>query len=326
MRRSLASKMSGAGRQTARRNWPAGSWCLPLCGLPVLVGALALSGDLLRAADRVLLSVQSRLVLIPTTVTDRNGAHMQNLTAADFSVFDNSEPQEILSFAREEAPVSLALVMDLSGSMRGKMPYAVDAVRAITDIAEEDDEAFLLTFADLPTISVEPTRELRTIPQSLRFVEPEGATALIDAVYLALDKVRKTSNPRKAVVVISDGGDNHSRYSARDLKRRAVEADAQIYSISIHEQARSREERAGVYLLEDLAALTGGLHFTIRDRSELPQVAQKLAEAMKNVYVIGYKPSETAIPGKWRKVRVELSSRNFKSARVTARTGYFPSE
>jgi Ca-activated chloride channel family protein len=133
------------------------------------------------------------------------------------------------------------------------------------------------------------------------------------------------SNQRKVVVVISDGGDNFSRYTESELKRRAIEADVQIYSISIVENSLRIEERRGMYLLKDLSGLTGGLHFTVRNRSELPEVAGKLARAMKDVYVVGYKPPSTS-PGKWRKVRVSVTPALAKSLRVSARTGYYDPE
>jgi Ca-activated chloride channel family protein len=277
------------------------------------------------AAEQVAISVQSHLVLVPVTVTDRNGNSVTGLEREHFQVLDNSELREIVSFSREDGPMSLGVVLDLSGSMKNKLHHAASAVRAITALAGPEDDAFLLTFGDRPAAPVKANGDIGSLANHLLSKTAHGYTALIDAVYKAMNEVRSMSNQRKALVVISDGGDNFSRYSESELKRRAMEADVQIYAISIVENSLRAEERRGVYLLKELATTTGGLHFTIRDRTELPAVAEKLARAMKDVYVIGYKPPGTS-PGKWRKVRVSVTAPTSKSVRVSARPGYYDPE
>jgi Ca-activated chloride channel family protein len=272
------------------------------------------------ASDRF--TTNSRLVLVPVTVTDRNGKTVSGLQREHFQVMEDAQSREILSLTREEGAMGLGIVLDLSGSMRHKTGPAQSAARAVASGTGAGDEIFLMTFADHTGMRVPMTRDREWIAAGLTGLRAGGNTALIDAIYRALAEVRASSHRRKALVLISDGGDNASRYSEAELKRWAQESDAQIYSISIVEGVRNQAAWRGADMLDDLAEITGGLHFTIRDHRELPAVAERLARAMKEVYVIAYKPGE-AQPGKWRKVRVSVTSGSSKNLRVTARSGYY---
>lgn len=275
------------------------------------------------ASDRF--TTHSRLVLVPVTVTDRNGNTISGLQREHFQVIEDSQSREILSLTREEGATGLGIVLDLSRSMRNKARHAGSAVRAVAGGAGAGDEIFLMTFADHAEMRVALTRDRESIAAGLAGVQSDGNTALIDAIYRALAEVRASAHSRRALVLISDGGDNASRYREAELKRCAQESDTQIYSISIVEGAVNQPGWRGADLLDDLAEITGGLHFTIRDHRELPAMAERLARAMKDVYVIAYKPGE-AQTGKWRKVRVSVTSELSKTLRVTARSGYYLSE
>jgi VWFA-related protein len=277
------------------------------------------------AGDKFAAKVNTHLVLVPVTVTDRNGKSAVDLERQHFRITEDSEPREITSLTREEGAVSLGLVVDLSGSMKSKLTHAIDAVRAITDTAGENDQAFLMTFGDGPEMRVPLTRDAGSIIGGLSGAKAHGSTALIDAVYRALHEIRGSSKGRKALAILSDGGDNTSRYSEADLKRLALESDVQIYAISIIEGARDKDQRRGAFLLEELASLSGGLHFTVRHRSDLPAMAENMARAMKDVYVIGYKPGES-LPGKWRKIRVSVTPPSSERLRFCASAGYFVPE
>jgi Ca-activated chloride channel family protein len=282
-------------------------------------------GSLALAGDKLVTSVSSRLVLVPVTVTDRNGKPAMDLEPKHFNVTEDSQPREITSLTREEAPVGLGLVVDLSGSMHNKLNHAISATRAIADMAGPADEVFLMTFGDRPQMRLGFARGGGRIAPGLLRAQAYGDTALIDAVYQALHEVRASSHRRRALVVISDGGDNASRYNEAELKRRALEADVQIYGISMVEGATDRDQRNGASLLEELAAITGGLHFTIRNRADLTETANKLARVMKDVYTIAYKPGEGP-PGKWRRIRISVTAPTLERPRVYARSGYFEPE
>jgi Ca-activated chloride channel family protein len=263
------------------------------------------------------------LVLVPVHVTDGDGKTIGDLTRDHFQIFDEGAPREIVSFTTEEAPVSLGIVMDLSASMQAKLPQAISALREATGRFGPGDEAFLLTFSSHPSLRQGFTGDVASLTDNLQFARTEGRTALVDAVYQALEQVRRGRNPRKALLVISDGGDNNSRYRESELLEAALESNTQIYTIAIHEQRFSPEERSGAYLLQKLATSTGGLHFDLQSRHELPKTGEKIARALKNVYMIGYKPPAESTSGKWRRIRIRLTQNPGNSFHVSARSGYY---
>jgi Ca-activated chloride channel homolog len=285
--------------------------------------ALFLSAAQGFSADQVRASAESRLVLIPVTVTDRNGKSMTGLQPQQFQIADGAEARPIHSLSREDAPVSFGIVLDLSGSMSRKVRETAAAVRAIVDAAGEEDDAFLVTFSDHPELRSPFTANFASFPNRVLHNIPSGGTALIDAVYLALDQLQRARHARRALIVISDGGDNQSRYSRAELISRAVESDAQIYTMGLADDTDARAGHGGIYLLEQLSEVTGGVHFMVRDRGALVQQAARLAEAMKCLYVLAYRPPDDSAPGKWRRVRVTLTPDVGKSLRVTSRAGYF---
>ena len=322
-------KLGLRGGSCARDLLPAMSktWAVSAWSLTVVAAASlpAYAGQADRAHERYALSAETRLILVPVTVTDRNGRNALNLQQSQFRIFDNAEPREIVSYAREEAPVTLGIVVDLSGSMERKLPHAVAAVRAVTDRLGSGDEGFLVAFSGHVELRQDLTSDLASFAHALQFERGHGSTALIDAVYMGLEKAMRRPGRRKAILVISDGGDNASRYREPELLSLAREAGTQIYAISIHENAMNKEEREGMFLLDDLAKTTGGLHLTARNKLELPELAGRIAQAMKNVYVIGYRPPKSE-PGRWRQIRVVLTDDVKKSMRVTARSGYYSPE
>jgi len=264
------------------------------------------------------------MVLVPVTVTDGKGKTITDLRRDQFQVLDDSTPVEIVSFSREEAPVSIGIVLDLSGSMHAKKRHAVNAIREIVTRSGPQDEALLMTFSDKPELRVEFTRDVEAVLDPLLFTGAKGATALIDAIYVGLQQMKHAKNPRRVLVVVSDGGDNHSRYTESELTSLALESDTQIYSISIHEAVTNVQERSGMYLLSKLSENTGGLHLVVRDRRELSEIAAKLSTAINNLYVIGYRAPSDFLSGKWRKVKIRVENSGGERLRVATRSGYFP--
>ncbi len=270
------------------------------------------------------IKVEVNLVLVPVTVTDEMGRIVSGLRRDNFSVYDDKQQQPIVSFSSEDAPFSVGLVFDTSGSMGGKMDKARLAVRAFWQAANPEDEAFLVTFSKRAELQVDFTFDFADIQNGLLFAPPKGTTALIDAVALAMRHLKSAHNTRKALLVISDGGDNNSRYSKTELLRYAKEADVQIYGIGIHDGAGSAEEMNGPRLLEELAAATGGQHFMVGSANELPDIAARIGVALHDQYMIGYQLPGGSQPGKWRRIRVRLQTpRGLPALRVYARTGYY---
>lgn len=283
----------------------------------------------------------AQIVLVPVTVTDHDGKRIDGLRPQDFSVFDDQRMQPIASFTNEDAPCSVGLVLDISGSMRYALATAKNVAQAFVKTANPEDEFLMLTVSSLPDAASAFVNDTETIQQEIQSTTPGGMTALIDTVYLALSRMRGAGQPRHALVIFSDGMDNNSRYSKRDLMRVALEADVQVYSIIVDglagtststvpfrpvmaqkpwEQAAARQ---GPLMLEELSDKTGGLHFHVRKESEAVDAAEKIGRALRNEYVIGYRAPSSVIAantGKWHRVRVKTT---VPKVHVYARDGYY---
>jgi Ca-activated chloride channel family protein len=261
-------------------------------------------------------------------VTDPLNRFVTGLEKENFRVFEDKGEQKITHFASEDAPLSVGIVFDTSGSMGNKLAKSRQAVAEFFKTANPEDEFFLVQFNDRPELVVDFTTNLEDIQNRLMFTQSRGRTALLDAVRLAIDKMKKAHNPRKALLIISDGGDNSSRYTESEVKRLVREADVQIYAIGIFEPVASRgrtaEEMSGPGLLSEVSEQTGGRHFAVENLNELPDVAAKIGIELRNQYILGYSPINKERDGKYRKVRVQLvQPKGLPPLRSFFRQGYY---
>ena len=276
--------------------------------------------------------VESTLVLIPVTVTDPFNRFVTGLDKENFKLFEDKKEQDILQFSSEDAPLSIGVVFDCSGSMGSKLEKSRQAVAQFLRTANPEDEFFLVQFNDTADLVQSFTQNLEEIQNRLTFTQSKGRTALLDAIYLSLHEMKKARNPRKALLLISDGGDNSSRYTETDIKNLVKEADVQIYAIGIYEPigARSRtpEELAGPGLLTEIAEQTGGRQYAVENLAELADIAAKIGVELRNQYIIGYSPRNQERDGKYRRVEVKLNQpRGLHPLRAFWRHGYYaPSE
>jgi VWFA-related protein len=252
----------------------------------------------------------TNIVLVPVTVTDTLNRFVGGLGKDSFAIFEDKIEQKIVSFGCDDAPVSLGIVFDTSGSMGPKLERSRMAVAEFLKAANPQDEAFLVEFADRAVVTVPITGDFSEIQNRLMATHPKGKTALLDSVNLALSTLRKARNARKALLLITDGGDNRSRYTLSEVKGRLEESDVQLYAIGIYENGKSRnrtpEESAGPKLLTDLSEPTGGRHFIVENLMDLPDVAAKIGIELHNQYVIGYTPGNSQRDGKYRKIAVKV--------------------
>src|SRR5271169_1604938 len=229
---------------------------------------------------RANIRIDTNVVLIPVTVTDPLNRFVTGLEQDSFKIFEDKAEQKIVSFGSEDAPLSIGIVFDTSGSMGPKLEKSRQSVTEFFKTANPEDEAFLVEFNDRPELVTPLTHNLEEIQNRLTFTQSKGRTALLDGIYLALAQMKKARNPRKALIVISDGGDNNSRYTASEVKNLVKEADVQIYGIGIYEtgagRGRTSEELSGPEMLRDLAEPTGGRHFAVENLGDLPDVAAKI--------------------------------------------------
>ncbi len=265
------------------------------------------------------------LVLVPVTITDPMNRLVTGLEKQNFALTDNGAPQEIRHFSSEDAPISLGVIFDISGSMSDKIDKSRQAVVEFFRTANPQDEFFLITFSDKPELLVDYTSSVEDIQDKLVYAIPKGRTALLDAIYLGMNRMRKAHYERKALLIISDGGDNHSRYTESEIKSMVREADVQIYAIGLFDSYfKTPEEREGPAMLTDITDVTGGRTFTITSPNELADVATKIGIELRNQYVLGYRPTNPARNGKWRKIKVKLSPpKGLPPLHVYAKTGYY---
>lgn len=280
----------------------------------------------------------ARLVLVPVSVVDNYGKTIVGLHAGDFKIFDDQKPQQIVSFSSEDAPSSVALVLDASGSMRNAIGIAKDGAQALVREANPQDEFLLLTVSTQPASGPEFSSDLGAVARNISYTKSAGLTALIDAVYLGLNQMRKAAHPRRALVVFSDGMDNHSQYSRNQLLRVALEADVQIYTVILPTTGSSSPTQfpyrpsmiakpgdrgpqiEGPELLETLAEKTGGLHFRAHDAAGAREAMRDVSEALRNQYVIGYQPADPGASGKSHRIRVTTT---VPKVHLHARSGYY---
>jgi len=284
------------------------------------------------ARDEILpkanIRVDTTLVLIPVTVTDPLNRFVTGLDKENFRVFEDKVEQKVVQFSSEDAPISLGIIFDCSGSMGPKLEKSREAVAQFFKTANPDDEFFLVEFNDRAEMAVKFTTRLQEIQNRLTFTQSKGRTALLDAVYLGLHTMKKARNSRKALLIISDGGDNNSRYTETEIKDLVREADVQIYAIGIYEpigtRSRTPEELSGPSLLTEIAEQTGGRCFPVENINELPDVAEKIGIELRNQYVLGYSPKNQQRDGKYRKVQVKLvQPRGLPPLRAFWRMGYY---
>jgi VWFA-related protein len=272
--------------------------------------------------------VDSTLVLIPVTVTDPMNRFVTGLEKENFKIFEAGKEQDLSQFSSEDAPLSVGVVFDCSGSMGSKLDKSRQAVAQFFKTANPEDEFFLVEFHDSAELVQAFTTSLEEIQNRLTFTQSKGRTALLDAIYLALHEMKKARNPRKALLVISDGGDNNSRYTEGEIKSLVKEADSQIYAIGIYEpigaRSRTAEELAGPGLLTDIAEQTGGRQYAVENLNELPDIASKIGVELRNQYILGYAPQNREHDGKYRRVQVKLvEPRGLPPLRAFWRLGYY---
>jgi Ca-activated chloride channel homolog len=272
--------------------------------------------------------VDTTLVQINVTVTDPLNRFVTGLEKEHFRLFEDKIEQKILDFSSEDAPLSIGLVFDTSGSMGPKLQKSRQAAVQFFKTANPEDEFFLVEFNDRPELVVPFTPDTEDIQNRLEFAQSKGKTALLDGVYMAMNQMKKARNPRKAILIISDGGDNNSRYTESEIKNAVREADVQIYGIGIFEPIGSRgrtpEEQMGPGLLSEVAELTGGRSYNVENLNELADIAAKIGIELRNQYVLYYTSTNQTRDGKYRHVNVKLvQPRGLPPLKAYFRLGYY---
>lgn len=271
------------------------------------------------AAPDATLRVDSSLVLIPVSVTDPLDHPVPDLRLPHFQVFEDGVEQAIAQFSRDETPVSAGLLFDASGSIGKQIVTSRETVDQFLKSGSSQDEYFLIKFAQHVELAAAFTSQPESLQQKLFFTRAEGGTAFLDAVYLGMQQMRNARNPRRVLLVVSDGADNSSRYSRGEVFELARESDVQIYTVGVF-----ASETWGAKLLDRLAEQTGGRYYRVTRRHDLAEIAERIGNEIRHEYVIGYRSTNPERDGKYRRVQVRVNPpEGSPKLRVAARTGYY---
>ncbi|MEA2173621.1 MAG: Ca-activated chloride channel [Blastocatellia bacterium] len=273
------------------------------------------------------LIVNTDLITMTVTVTDTYGRFVSGLSKKAFTVLDEKVPQEITFFSDDDAPVSVGVVFDVSGSMNGdKIRRAREALSKFIQTSHNSDEYFLIGFNSRAQLLLDKTRDGSAVLDKLTFVEPKSNTALYDACYLGVEKVTRGAHPKRAVLLISDGQDNDSRYTFSELRKLLKESDVVVYSIGIlgGADAGSQFGMEGQAILDELSSVSGGKAFFPRTAAEMDDIFESIALELRHQYSIGYKPSNFTNDGKWHRLKVKITPpRGLPHLFVRSKEGYF---
>jgi Ca-activated chloride channel family protein len=274
------------------------------------------------------IKVDVNMTLVNVTVTDPLDRLVTGLEKEHFRVFEDGVEQEVVTLSSEDVPVSIGLVFDMSGSMSDKVEKAREAAVQFMRTANPQDQFFLVSFNERAELTSGFTSSVDELQNRMMFTASKGRTALLDAIYLGLSQMRGAHNGKRALLIISDGGDNHSRYNETDVKNYLKEADCQLYAIGIFDpigiRSRTPEELEGPSLLSEMTEMTGGRVFPVVNLGELPDIAAKIGMELRNQYVLGYKSSNARNNGAWRKIKVKLRPpKGLPPLNVYAKTGYY---
>lgn len=265
------------------------------------------------------------IVNVMISVTDPYGRFVTGLAKDHFDVFDDKVKQQIAHFTDEDAPVSLGIVYDVSGSMKERVNRSIRALRRFVDSSHVDDDFFLIGFNDRAKLVQDFTTSGESVIGHLMFVNPKGSTALYDAAYIAVEKVQQGRHSKKALLIISDGQDNNSRYTYKELRNRVKEADVQIYAIGITDPASDSLSGFGRSVLEEITRMTGGRAFfpNAYNEPELVEICTRIALELRHQYSVGFYPTDTQSEAKWHKVQVKVNPpRGLGRLSLSYRDGY----
>ncbi len=267
------------------------------------------------------------LITLTVTVTDTYGRYVSGLGKNAFTVFDERKPQEITFFSDDDAPVSVGVIFDVSGSMSGdKVKRARDALSKFIQTSHNSDEYFLIAFNQRAQLLLDKTRDGNAVLDKLTFVQTRNNTALYDACYLGVEKVQRGTHPKRALLLISDGQDNNSRYTFNELRRLLKESDVTLYGVGIlsGSDTGSSMGMEGQGILDELASVSGGKAFFPRSNAEMDDIFEQIALELRHQYSIGYKPANFTNDGRWHKIKVKVTPpRGLPHLFVRSKEGYY---
>jgi Ca-activated chloride channel homolog len=269
------------------------------------------------------LRLRTDIVTVSVSVTDKQNNFVPDLSPQDFEVYEDGIKQDVTFFSDKDIPLNIGILLDTSGSLKQYFNQSLKAVGEFVRTSHRDDDFFFMTFSKKIKVQVEGD-DWDKVTKYLRSAEPEGLTAFYDSVYFGLEKVKQGKYRKRALLLISDGQDNSSRYNYGELMKLVKEADVQIYCIGIGDISSNGGFTSGKDLLEELAGMSGGKSFFPGDANKIEDAVNSIALLLRHQYSVGYYPSNSRSDNSWRKLRVKLHpSRKTQGLRVSAKEGYY---
>jgi len=266
-------------------------------------------------------TMDTRLVVVHASVTDKNGKLITNLPESSFKVFENGVQQQLKLFRREDIPVSMGIIVDNSGSMKDKLTQVAEAALDLVRASNPQDEVFVVNFNDDAFLDQPFTNDIKKLETALEEIKAKGGTAMRDAINLSMDYLKeKAKKDKKVLLVVTDGNDNASNVSLEDLVRKAQQSDVLIYSIGLLNEEEPREAKKAKHALHDLAIASGGMDYYPKDLAEVDRITPEVAHEVRNQYTMAYTPTNLALDGTFRKILVTV---NASHANVRTRNGYY---
>jgi Ca-activated chloride channel family protein len=321
-----AADASSAGNTAVPPPAPAAAAGSAATGATETKAAPPLTGPSLTVENDRPVITHTDMVTLTVTVTDTYGRFVTGLGKNAFTVTDDKVQQDITFFSDEDAPVSLGVIFDVSGSMGGaKIDKAREALKKFIETSHTGDEYFLIGFNNRAQLLLDRTRDSDSLMQKLTFVQTKGQTALYDACYLGVERVTRGAHPKRAVLLISDGQDNSSRYTFTELRRMLKESDVIIYAVGIVDGSdESALGYGGRAILEELAGVSGGKAFFPSTGAEMNDTFERIALELRTQYSIGFRPTNFVNNGKWHKLKIKVQPpRGFPRLFVRGREGYY---
>jgi len=277
------------------------------------------------------LSVDVELVQLPISVLDKEGRPVNSLTKDHFQIFEDNTQQQIKLFKHEDIPLSLGLVIDNSGSMRNKRERVNSAALSFVRESNPEDETFIVNFDDSAYLEQDFTGSIGDLIDALDNLDTRGETALYDAVYLSVDHAKAGKKDKKAILLISDGEDNVSKYGFNKVIEALRESKVTLYAIGLLED---NDQRGGLFkkppskkakeALDKFAEMTGGQAFFPKSLDEVEELVKTIAHDLRNHYTIGYTPTNRKLDGSWREIRVKVNPpKNVSKVTVRTKQGYY---
>jgi len=305
------------------------SLLLAAVAFPLLPAVAQVSGPMAphkRQPSPGSIQIDVDMVLVNVGVTDAAGHIVADLQKKNFRLFEDEVEQEILTFSREDVPASIGILFDVSESMADKMDPSREALARFLQKSNPNDEFFLISFNNRAELESPFTSNIEQLQRRATSLKPKSRTALLDAIYFGVAQMRTARYDRHILLVISDGGDNHSRHHEPEIRNLLRESDSQLYALGIfdaRDMSRTSEEREGPKLLSDLAEMTGGHVFPAANANELLDISGKIGMELRSQYILGFKPGDAHHDGRWRRIKVNLSPSHNPPLTSRSRTGYF---